>query len=146
MAVEKIGDNFEAELESVAAAYALAKKRVEVRDADPVNVSLDKALKANSDTLHKLLEVGFEPDQELVITGELLDGKKTSTFEVVVPAVPASRTLVDIKAVYEIMGDAFWDIATVPLGLLDAYLTPEQAAKVVTTERKGKRKLKSSVT
>ena len=140
---EKIGDNFEAELEAKAIEFVENKLIVDTLEMDPAYEARDTA----AAELRKLVDLGFSASDEITVTGVVvpLGKKKARDFSVKVGATPEKRELVDLKAVAEMLGDDFWNIATVSLTNLDKYLTPEQVAQVTKSERIGTRRVIAKV-
>lgn len=63
-------------------------------------------------------------------------------FAATLSAKATSRSIIDLKAVHEAMGDVFYEVASVPLKACDDYLTKPQRDKLLKTENTGARTLK----
>lgn len=76
----------------------------------------------------------YPPEQPVALDGKVWSAELSKA--------PDTVTGVDAKAVHEMMGDAFYDVVSVPVKVLNDYLTKDQREQVITDVGHGTRRVK----
>jgi len=109
-------------------AAALEEKLAKTQTAQRL-VQLRAEMVEKTAQMREELSYGLEPDEKTELRGE--------SYRARLGVCRKETTVPDVRAVAELLGDEFWEIAQVRIGDLNRYLTEKQLKQVVTERRKG---------